>query len=187
MSQINAKQKEYHMRKLMAHFKLLDRDNTGCLTRRNFIEMAEKLKGLAQMSQREQNVQAVDMAFQGVSNVLKLEEGVSYPIQDLVKASSETLLSMSKAEARTVTDKVHNAIFDAVDANGDAFISLQEYKMYFYVLGHDISDEEIAKSFYAMDSNKDEKISRQEFLEAAFDFFFNVDESEVANVFLGYL
>ncbi|XP_028394869.1 luciferin-binding protein-like [Dendronephthya gigantea] len=148
--------------------------------------MAEKLKGLAHMSQREQN-DAVDMAFQTVARILKLEEGTSYPIQDLVKASSEMMLSMSKEEAKTVTNNVHNAIFDVVDADGDAFISLQEYKMYFYVLGHDISDEEIVKSFNTLDSNKDERISRQDFLDAAFDFFFNVDESEVANAFLGHL
>lgn len=55
----------------------------------------------------------------------------------------------------------------------------------YYVLGHDISDDEITDSFDVIDSNKDKRISREEFLNAAYDFFFNVDESEVANAFLG--
>jgi hypothetical protein len=34
---------------------------------------------------------------------------------------------MSKEDAKTITDNVHNAIFDVADANQDGSISLQEY------------------------------------------------------------
>ena len=184
---VSKEQKEYHMCKLRTHYKLIDKHNTGYISHEGFRQMAEKLKGFARMLQHEEKALAVDAAFLAVSDVLKLKEGVNYAIEDLVKSSCQTILSMSKKDARTITDNVHNAIFDVADANEDGFISLQEYKVYFHILGHDISDEEITQSFNAIDSNKDEKISREEFLEAAFDYFINVDESEVAKVFLGHL
>ena len=182
---VSEKQKAYHMCKLRKHYKLIDKHNTGFVSHESFRKMAEKLKGFAQILQHSEKASAIDAAFKAVSDVLNLEDGVDYAIEDLVKSSSLTLLSLSHKEARTITDNVHNAIFDVVDANEDDFISLQEYKVYFYVLGHDISDEEITNSFDAIDGNKDKRISREEFLNAAYDFFFNVDESEVAEVFLG--
>ena len=118
---------------------------------------------------------------------MDLNEGETYDIEDVVKSSSDTLLSMDRKEAKIITDNVHNAIFDVADANQDGFISLQEFKVYYRILGHDISDEEMTESFNAIDSNSDERISREEFLEAAFDFFFGVDQSKISNVFLGHL
>lgn len=173
------------MRKLRTHYKLIDKQNTGCVSHESFSKMAEKLKGLARILQHDEKARAIDAAFKAVSDILKLKEEVDYAIEDLVKSSSLTLLSLSEKEARSITDNVHNAIFDVIDANEDGFVSLQEYKVYYYVLGHDISDDEITDFFDVIDSNKDKRISREEFLNAAYDFFFNVDESEVANAFLG--
>ena len=181
----NQVQKNYHKRKLRAHYKLIDRHDAGFITSEGFKQMGEKLKAFARMLQHDEEAQAIDKAFLAVVHLLKLEEGVQYAIEDLVNSSSDTMLSMSQNEAKTLIDNIHNAIFDVADANQDGFISLQEYKVYFYILGHDISDEEITQSFNAIDSNNDGRISREEFLEAAFDFFFGADESEVAKVFLG--
>ena len=184
---VSEEQKNYHKRKLRAHFKLIDHHNTGLISQEGFKQMAEKLKGYARMLQHEEEAQAVDKAFYAVSRVLNLKEGETYAIEDVVKSSSDTLLSMDRKEAKIVIDNVHNAIFDVADANQDGFISLQEYKVYFHILGHDISDEEITQSFDAIDGNNDERISREEFLEAAYDFFLGVNQSKIANVFLGHL
>ena len=184
---VSEEQKNYHERKLRTHFKLIDKHNTGFISQEGFKQMAEKLKGFARTLQHEDEAQAVDRAFYAVSRVLDLKEGETYAIEDVAKSSSDTLLSMDRKEAKIITDNVHNAIFDVADANQDGSISLQEYKVYFYILGHDISDEEITRSFNAIDSNSDERISREEFLEAAYDFFLGVNQSEIANVFLGHL
>ena len=187
MAEVSENLNDYHRCKLRTHYKLIDKYNTGFITNEGFTKMAEKLKGFARTLQHEDKARAIDEAFHAVPDVLKLKEGVNYAIEDLVKSSSETILSMGREELRKITDDVHNAIFDVADANQDGFISLQEYKVYFYILGHDIPDEEITQSFNAIDSNDDERISRDEFLDAAFDFFANVNESAVANVFLGHL
>ena len=184
---VSEEQKNYHKRKLKAHYKLIDKHSTGFIPHEGFKQMAEKLKEFARMLQHEEEAQAVDKAFQAVSRVLDLKEGETYAIEDVVKSSSDTLLSMDRKEAKVITDNVHNAIFDVADANQDGFISLEEYKVYYCILGHDISDEEMTESFNAIDSNNDERISREEFLEAAFDFFFGVNQSKISTVFLGHL
>jgi Ca2+-binding EF-hand superfamily protein len=78
-------------------------------------------------------------------------------------------------------------LFDALDLNKDGHISLEEFKVYFQIIGPDISEAEMTHSFNTIDENKNGEISREEFLAAAFDFIFGVEETEVSKAYFGHL
>ena len=188
MSQFKANQKEYHVRKLLAHFKLIDGDNTGCITRRDFIEMAEKLKALPRMSQREENLQAVDMAFQAIANILNLEEGVNYtPLKILPQHPVNRCcqkVKRKREQSQITSTMLSLTLLMPMEMATLRYRNIKRISMFWAIIFLTKKSQNRSMPWIA---TKTKKISRQEFLEAAFDFFFNVDESEVANVFLGYL
>ena len=75
--------------------------------------------------------------------------------------------------------------FNAVDANEDGFIQLDEFEMFFDLLGLDAKTADA--SFKAIDTNNDGLLSKEEFLEAGVQFFTTDDKNNPTNLFWGPL
>ena len=177
----------YHKKKMRTHFKLLDRCNTGFVSADDFDQVKERLKECGRISEHDPKCRSLDVAFQAVTTLLKLERGRKTPIEEVVATASQAVFSLSESERRTMADNFHNPMFDALDANDNGFISVEEYMPYFYIFGHDISQEAMVQSFNTLDSDQDGTISRQEFLDAAHAFFLCLHETAAANTFFGEL
>ena len=66
-----------------------------------------------------------------------------------------------------------------IDTNGDGYISDEEFKIYFQVIGSEISEAEVNLSFKSIDSNGDGEISREEFVSAGDEFIRGMDFLEI--------
>lgn len=147
--------------------------------------MANKLLEYSKMG--EEHAESTRKAFTFVADNLGLKSGVKTPVEEAAKEASRKMMSMAPAKQLDVLHSGHNALFDALDLDKDGYISQEEFRIYFQVIGPDISEAEMQHSFNTIDENKNGQVSREEFLAAAFDFMFGVEETEISKVFFGHL
>ena len=183
MSNTTEEQRAYHLRKMRTRFTRLDLNNDGFISREDYDLMATKLLEYSKMGEEE----STRKIFADVADRLGLKPGVRVPVEEAAKEASAKLMAIAPEERRDGLNMSHNTLFDALDLNKDGHISLEEYKIYFQIIGPDISEVEMTNSFNTIDKNKNGEISREEFLAAAFDFIYGVEETEISNAFFGHL
>jgi len=98
---------------------------------------------------------------------------------------TEGLIKSGKPAILKVADTLCNLVFDMMDLNDDGTISLNEFTVYYQVLGLDAKMAALA--FAAIDTNNDNVLSRAEFLAASADFFASEDEKSPYKLFWGPL
>jgi Ca2+-binding EF-hand superfamily protein len=160
----------------------MDLNHDGYLSREDFELMAKRLVEHASGITKEKT-EEIYAAFLSIADYIGLKPGVKIPLEEAAKIASDHYLSPTGDEPTGHNDM----LFDCIDTNSDGHISIEEFKVYFEVIGHDISDEEIKHSFDTIDSNGNGEISREEFVAAAKDFYCDVEETELSNAFLGKL
>lgn len=76
-------------------------------------------------------------------------------------------------------------MFQAIDKDKSGEITVEEFKLFFEVLG--LNDQDAILAFKAIDSNDDGKISQKEFVRHGRDFFLTEDEERISKYFFGQL
>ena len=82
-------------------------------------------------------------------------------------------------------DMLHKSMFDALDAKSDDKIDIDEWRMYYRIVG--IPAEYAQASFEAMDTNHDGFVSRDEFSAYHDEFFFSTEDKLNSSILFGPL
>ena len=182
---LTEKQKAYHLQKMRTCANRFDANKDGYFSREDIALMSERLVEYGKLAKEQAD--AAYKAFMKYADLFNLKPGVKIPLEEHAQKTSKAILSMPADKRKAMLDDPHEIMFDVFDLNKDGHISLDEFKVYFQVMGADLSDEEIIHAFKTIDTDKNEEISREEFLTAADDFYNGVDETELSKVFLGRL
>ena len=83
--------------------------------------------------------------------------------------------------AHKANTDILSEIFACLDANGDGFISLKEWRVHNSAMG--ISPEHAKNSFHAMDADGDGKVKRKEFVEYHLEYY-NSTENKLNSAIL---
>ncbi|CAB3998472.1 sarcoplasmic calcium-binding [Paramuricea clavata] len=175
-------QKAYHLRKMRTRMQRMDTNQDGYISREDFQLMGKKLVEYTSEITKEKS-ETIFATFAMVADLMGLKPSVKIPLEEAAKIASAVLLSPTGEKP----SGVHDMLFNCIDTNSNGTISMEEYKVYFKVIGHNITDEEIKHCFDTIDSNENGVISRDEFVAAAKEFFYGVEETELSNVFYGKL
>ena len=186
MSNYTDEQRAYHLRKMRTRYRRLDMNNDGFISREDYELMASKLIEHGKMGK--EHAESTRKAFTTVADHFDLKPGIKIPVEEAAQKASSNLLSIAAEKKQdSIRTTTHDELFDALDLNKDGHISLEEFKVYFQIIGPDISEAEMTHSFNTIDEDKNGEISREEFLAAAFDFIFGVEETEVSKAYFGHL
>ena len=185
MSSLTDKQRAYHLQKMRTRFIRLDLNHDGFISRDDYELMATKLQEYGKLNK--ENAEMKRKALMNVADRFGLKPGVKFPVEEAAKRAHQELTSMAPEKKWVMLKESHDAIFDVLDLNGDGHISLDEFKVYFHIVGPDISEAEMTHAFNTIDTNKNGEISREEFIAAAFDFILGLEETEISKVFFGHL
>ena len=163
----------------------LDFNEDGYISREDYKLMSMKLAEYSEMT--DEQAESMYEEFMKVADALNLKSKARIPVQQAAQRVSEAILSMSREERTSMVHGTHGPLFDVIDTDKDGRISMEEFKVYFYVIAPETSEVDIINSFNLVDTDKNGEISRKEFLVAAEDFLTGVEESDVSNCFLGRL
>lgn len=179
---------EIQEKKLTHYFKVLDFDNNELIEKDDFISIGENLCILWGFKPgSEQHVEYISkcenlwVSFrqfinQEIEESANLDEWLEFADKGIVNGSDELY---EKHVNQFVKDT-----FDVFDANGDGFISLDEYIDLF--MAYRIEIRYSAKSFTKIDLNKDDLISKDELISAVSEFYRSNDTEAPGNWLFGF-
>ena len=161
-------QKAYHLRKMRTRFSRIDINKDGFISREDYELMSQRMVECSGMT-KEREVVAHEY-FMKIADLQGLKPGVKIPIEDLAKVASQNLLSMTPEDRKASGYDTYTQLFNTIDTNQDGYISVKEFKDYFYILAPELSERDVLKSFITIDTNKDGVISKEEFVAAGDEF-----------------
>lgn len=173
---------DFWMKKMRTYFQRIDFDKDGAVTRSDFEAMAQRFKESGKLSEghAQHLMDALcklwDENYNEMAGGQKLDETAF--IAAMNKLAHEPSLKENLQRPLPL-------FFSAVDDNEDGFISQDEYKLFFSILGLD--PNMAPSSFQAIDTNNDGLLSKEEFLEAGTDFFTSEDAASPNKLFWGPL
>jgi len=164
---------EFWRQKMRTHFRRLDTNQDGVLTRKDFVDQADRYEHLDRQSKEKgRQMRAAflnywDECFGDLEKVQPIT--VDVYIEAVIKMGKEKLGGHIRA--------IEECLFAIMDVNNDGFISPEEFKFWFKVVHPVENYEEVAKeTFSAIDVNHDNKLSREEYMAAHADFFTGEDD-----------
>jgi len=158
-------------RKIRTLVDRIDLDRDGQVTRKDFEDWCDRYDQTGRVSKAKgDQFRTVLMEFW---NDFMAEIVKTRPLTADVYA--EALSKRGKKDLLKVVDDFYNLLFDMMDLNDDGTISLDEFTVYYQVLGLDAKMAAVV--FAAIDTNKDNVLSRAEFLAGGEDFFMNEEKS----------
>jgi len=164
---------EFWKKKMRAHFRCLDTNQDGVLTRKDFEDMADRYEHLDRLSK--EKGRQMRTAFLNYWDGLIGDQAKIQPITAQVYI--EFQMKMGKKKIREHGRAIESLLFDIMDVNNDGFISPAEFEFWFKVVAPVEHYEEMAKeTFRAIDINHDNKLSREEYMAAVAEFFTGEDE-----------
>ena len=161
----------------------MDKNHDGYISCQDFQFIA---KNLAENTQGicKEKTEEIFAAYSEMADLHGLKPGVKLTLEEAAMTLSDRFLSTAIGEKLSGHP---GKLFDCFDTNGNGRISIEEFRVYFKVLGLNATDEEIKHSFDTIDSDGKDEISREEFVAAVKDFFLDVEETELSNALYGKL
>ena len=97
----------------------------------------------------------------------------------------QALIKQGKQKIRKTVVECFTHFFDILDLNDDGVISLEEFTIYYHIMGLDA--KMAAETFAAIDTDGDGSLSRAEYMTAVDDFFVRENENSPYRFFWGPL
>ncbi|GGV08573.1 calcium sensor EFh [Streptomyces litmocidini] len=167
--------------KLVNMFRAFDADDNGYLDRRDFQALAERWKGLPRVRRGSELATRVDAVMLGWWDLLATHvdtDGDGRVDLDGILAMVDRLPTMGEVVAETA-----EAVFDAVDENGDGRISPAEHRRLVDTWHGESID--LGDVFDRLDQDGDGYLGRTEFTELWIQFWISDDPSEPGNQLCG--
>ena len=182
---VTEKQKAYHLQKMKTRAIRTDVNKDGYISREDFELIAKKMEEYGELTKEQ--AESVSEGFMKMADASGAKPGVKIPVEVAAQKNSDVLLSLPPEKRKPVLQSFQNELFDALNTNKDGYITLKEFKVYFCIIGPDLTEAEVTRSFNTIDRDKDGKLSREEFMAAAHEYMFGVEETEISNYFFGHL
>ena len=173
---------EKFVKRITESFSQLDRNKNGYVSRSDYHLGIDKLAQL--VPDRPELIAKARKVTDEFCDEFGLTEGVRADKDKLVQlAAAMGIAEMERMRKgdKTVTSKVHNAIFDVVDKNHDGCLTLEEYKVIMEASDH--KPEAAEATFKVLDKNKNGKVERKELIDAAVKFWCDLDNQATKGMF----
>lgn len=157
---------------MKTYFNRIDFDKDGAITRKDFESMAERFSKESQMAPDHAKILSDSLTGVWDQFLAKVSGGQGIN-QDAFIESMKA--QVKDPNAKSVVEGPLPLFFRAVDTNEDNMISMEEYGIFFKMLGLD--PNMAPDSFKAVDTNNDGLLSQEEFIAAGSDFFMNDGDS----------
>ena len=179
---------EFQKEKLTHYFKLLDYDHNGVIEKADFTAIAENLcilwgfkEGTEQFNKY---THLFGQCWTDFKNLIQHSNPHSATMEEWFTFADIYLVNGEEDFFNRYILKVLSELFDCFDANGDGFISLEEYIDLF--MAYHIEVRYSAKSFIRLDLNNDDLLSKVELLTAVEQFFKSDDQESPGNWLFGF-
>lgn len=179
---------EIQEKKLTHYFNVLDFDSNKLIEKDDFTSIGENLcilwgfkPGSDRYNEYITKCENLWVSFREFINQ-EIEESAS--LQEWLEFADKGIVNGSDELYEKHVNQFVKDIFDVFDANGDGFISLDEYIDLF--MAYRIEIRYSAKSFTKIDLNKDDLISREELLSAVREFYRSNDKDAPGNWLFGF-
>jgi len=172
---------DHWVRKIKSILNRLDQNGNGVLSHDNLTQMGERHIKVTKMNLTE--AEETKAIYEQIWNVY------FEPLADKDGCTPDSMIqNVKKTGKHNLTATAYhlfNACFDTIDHNKSGFITVNEYKIFFHILG--INEAEAKDAFDAVDTNHDGVISRGEFITAGVDYVTLETESFPGDLFYGKL
>lgn len=173
--------------KLRLFFNILDFDRNGFVEPADFFGIGENICAMLQIDEdnpyHKLIFEACNMVWKDLYRYVDTNNDDKASFYEWLRYADEKIVNCDKRAYNLYLNKVVEHIFLLFDANGDNYISLQEYLNLFMTFRLEVRYS--AKAFTKIDLNKDEFISREELYTAVEQFFRSDDETKRGNWIFG--
>ena len=161
---------------------VLDTNQDGCITRSDFLTLRERYsKQNVSAKGLETFIQHQDALLDRI-NLQDMQAKLTY---DQFKKYISTDLEAELASGSDRYKRLFESMFRTIDLDDDGFISIEEWKSHYRVIG---IDQKFAKaSFDAMDRNKNGSIDIEEFVAFNYEYFCTTENTLGSEILYGPL
>jgi len=172
---------DHWVRKIKSILNRLDSNGNGALSHDDVTQIGERHIKVTKMnrSQAEETRAIYDQIWKVYFEPLADKEGCTPDsvIQNAKKAGKHNLMGSAY--------NIFNACFDTIDHKKSGFVTVDEYKIFFHILG--LNEAHAKDAFDALDTNHDGVISRGEFITGGVDYVALESESLPGDLIYGKL
>ena len=165
------RQSKFWIQKLDRWARVQDVDNSGDISRADFLRMAERYKDTAVF-----NPPKVELYKMLQSEIFKrwnlTDDSVTMSYDEFRELIIKDLSSGATFKP------FFEVIFDTLDLNDDGVVSFEEWKAYYYIMG--VDQAHARTSFDAMDANGDGVVSKEEYVNFVTEYLFT-DENKLGS------
>ena len=176
---VELRKSEFWRKKIRKAVVARDANNSGTISRKDFEIIVADYKKIAT---NEEKFELVKKSFLSFCDKVGL-------VNDSVELSYEEFegyLHTLFAEDKMAHQQKFYDMFVCLDANGDGYISLEEWKVHSGAIGG-VPPEHAEESFSAMDKNKNRKVTLDEFVAYHSEFFYSTENKLNSAILFGPL
>ncbi|CAG9858913.1 unnamed protein product, partial [Phyllotreta striolata] len=173
---------EFWRRKIRTFHSIIDLNNDGVISFEDFKLISDRFINLGHLK-----VEQIQKFQSTLKELWEKQFGEISPY-NLVSVEKYLENMHHVLNDKSLVRKAHSFLpylFKAVDKDRSGEITVEEFKLFFKVLG--LNSDDAILAFRAIDSNGDGKISQKEFVKHGRDFFLTEDEEKISKFFWGPL